>query len=104
MKKQYRLRFLPLFIKDLDEIVDYISIHLNNPIAAERLIDDVEKSIMRRLESPDIFAPYPSVKDREYPYYWIRVRNYYVFYVLIEDVMEVRRIIYSRRNISEQLK
>lgn len=34
-EKHYKLRILPLFEDDLNEIVDYISIHLQNPIAAE---------------------------------------------------------------------
>ena len=33
--KHYKLRILPLFEEDLNEIVDYISIRLQNPIAAE---------------------------------------------------------------------
>ncbi len=40
--KQYKLRILPLFEDDLNEIVDYISIRLRNPEAAYRLIDAVE--------------------------------------------------------------
>ena len=35
---------------------------------------------------------------REYPYRRINVGNYTVGYVLIDNVMEVRRIQYSRRN------
>ena len=34
-EKHYKLRILPLFEDDLNEVVDYISIHLQNPIAAE---------------------------------------------------------------------
>ncbi|MBF1682898.1 MAG: type II toxin-antitoxin system RelE/ParE family toxin, partial [Selenomonas artemidis] len=31
------------------------------------------------------------------------VRGYIVFYVVVGDTMEVRRILYSRRNIAEIL-
>ena len=40
--KTYKLRFLPLFEDDLNEITDYIANHLQNPSAALRLIDDIE--------------------------------------------------------------
>ena len=103
MDKPYKLRFLPLFETDLNMIVDYISIHLQNPEAAERLVDDVEDAINERLNNPESFEPYRTESGHPYPYYYIRVRNYLVFYVVIDDVMEVRRIVYGRRDLSKQL-
>ncbi len=53
MKHQnYKLRFLPIFEDDLNAIVDYIVNTLKNVDAANRLIDDVEYAILRRLEMP----------------------------------------------------
>lgn len=98
-EKRYKLSFLPLFEQDLNEIVDYISIDLNNPKAARKLVDDIEKAILKRLETPLTYAPYESSKARKYPYYKIKVKNFLIFYVVIDDTMEVRRILYSRRNI-----
>ena len=96
--KRYKLRILPLFEDDLNEIADYITYHLKNPSAAERLIDDAEAAIHERLSCAEAFEPYPSTKQREYPYYPIHIRNFKIFYVVIGDTMEVRRILYSRRN------
>ena len=103
MKNNYLLRFLPLFEEDLNAIVDYISIGLQNPIAANRLIDDVENAIFDRLPDAEAFEPYPTTADHPLPYYYIRVRNYLIFYVVYENVMEVRRIIYGPRDISKHL-
>lgn len=97
-EKKYKLTFLPLFEEDLNEIVDYISIQLKNLIAAMNLIDNVQRAIRQRLSSAESFEPYHSVTPRQHPYYRIFVRNYIVFYVVINDVMEVRRILYSRRD------
>lgn len=44
------------------------------------------------------YEPYQSLKNREYDYYRIYIRNYVIYYVVIEDVMEVRRIVYAGRN------
>lgn len=99
MEKTYKLRFLPLFQEDLMDIVDYISIKLRNPSAADALVSSVEKAIRQRATCAESFEPYQSKKDRQYPYYRIHVKNYTVFYVVIDDVMEVRRILYNRRNI-----
>ena len=102
-EKHYKLRILPLFEEDLNEIVDYITYRLKNPIAAEALISDVQTAIHDRLSCAEAFEQYHSAKERRYPYYRITVRNYTIFYVVIDDVMEVRRIIYSRRDIKRQI-
>ena len=48
-EKHYKLRFLPLFEEDLNEIVDYITHRLKNPIAADALVSDVQTAIRNRL-------------------------------------------------------
>lgn len=102
--KKYKLSFLPLFEADLIEITDYITNNLNNPEVALRLVDDIEIAINRRLETPLAFAPYPTSKNRPYPYYRINIRNFSVFYVVIGDTMEVRRVLYAKRNIDNLLR
>ncbi len=102
--KHYKLRILPLFEDDLNEIVDYIAIKLRNPSAAEELVDLVQESIQERLTCAEAFESYPSQKEREHPYYRIYVKHYIVFYVVIGDVMEVRRILYGKRNLWKQIK
>lgn len=97
-EKQYELRILPLFEDDLNKIVDYITFRLKNPAAAERLVDDVERAIRDCLPFAESFERYHSVRERRYPYYRIYVRNFTIFYVVIDNVMEVRRIMYSRKN------
>lgn len=103
-KQTYKLTFLPLFEKDLLEITNYIINTLQNPSAAHRLVDDIELAIIKRLEMPLSYAPYQSSKLRRHPYYRINVRNFSIFYVVIDDTMEVRRLLYSKRNIDKLLK
>lgn len=101
--KRYDLRILPLFEEDLNKIVDYIALRLQNPVAAERLVDDVEAAIRERLYCAEAFEPYHSAKERRYPYYRIQVRNFTIFYVVIGNTMEVRRILYSRRDFERHI-
>ena len=96
---KYQLRYLPLFYEDMAAVVDYISNDLQNPKAASKLIDLTEEAILKRLDNPVSFQPIQSKKDRKNPYYRININNYAVFYVVINDVMEVRRFLYSRRDI-----
>lgn len=101
--KKYRLQYLPLFGQDLMQTASYITNVLKNPDAAEKLVDDVETAILERLNTPLAFEPYPSVKKRKYPYYRIYVRNYVIYYVVIGDVMEVRRFLYGARDTERYL-
>lgn len=103
MSTKYKLRFLPLFQTDLEKIVNYIAHRLKNPQAAHKLVNDVEKAILKRLDNPLIGLPFPSNKPRKIPYYRINIRNFSVFYVVYDDIMEVRRILYSKRNIQSIL-
>ena len=68
------------------------------------MIDDIELAIVKRVEMPLSFAPYQSSKIKNHPYYRINVRNFSIFYVVIDNTMEVRRILYSKRNIDELIK
>ncbi|MDR1807598.1 MAG: type II toxin-antitoxin system RelE/ParE family toxin [Propionibacteriaceae bacterium] len=95
----YDVTYLPLFYEDLADAVDYIARRLQNPQAADRLITAVEAAIAERQKSPAGYQPHPSTRARPYPYYPIRVKNYVVFYVLIDHVMEVRRCLYARRDL-----
>ena len=98
MDKNYTLSVLPLFVDDLNEITDYIANILKNPTAANALIDNVEEAINKRLPFCESFPKFPSIKERDHPYYFITVKNYIIFYVVTGNVMEVRRIVYSKRN------
>lgn len=91
----YTLEYLPLFDEELSGAVGYIAHRLRNPDAAIKLISDVEQAIQNRLFAPESFAPIPSTKKRVHKYYRIPVGNYIVLYVVIGNVMEVRRFVYE---------
>ena len=55
--RRYKLSILPLFEEDLNEIVDYIALRLENPIAARALVDDVEKALIERTYCAESFEP-----------------------------------------------
>ena len=84
INKQYELQYLPLFYDDLRQTLTYIERKLHNPQAAADLLDAVE--------------------DRKNPYYAIYVKNFVVYYVVLEHrIMEVRRFLYKRQNRQEMI-
>ena len=100
---KYKLRYLPIAQDDLFEIIDYIQNVLKNPIAADNVLNRIEEAILDRLDNPESFAIWEKGEAREYPYRRINVGNYSVWYVVIDDVMEVRRILYAKLDEKELL-
>lgn len=99
--EKYELKIFPLFEEDINNTAEYISDILKNPSAAKRLIEETEKAIYKRLDNPLSFPPYKSKKHRSDTYYRIFIGNYTVFYTVIDNVMEIRRFIYSKRDMEE---
>ena len=103
LNKHFQLQYLPSFEDDLNDIVDYIAVKLHNPEAASDFLDDVEEAVKERLNHPLSFEPYPSARPRRHPYYRIYVKHYTIYYVVLDDIMEVRRIIYTPRDTPNQV-
>ena len=99
----YTVSYLPIFEADLFEAWHYIAFKLKNPSAADKLIADTEKAIIKRLETPEAFEKYSSKKERRHSYHQIQIRNFTVWYVVIDNVMEVRRFLYNKREIKKLL-
>lgn len=103
--EKYELRYLPLFYDDVSEKIMYIKDILNNPKAANDLVDSIENAIMERLPVCESFESYHSCKDRKNLYYRIYVKNYVVYYVVINEngkkIMEIRRFLYKAQNREE---
>jgi plasmid stabilization system protein ParE len=94
--KEYTLRYGPLFQDEVASTQDYIAKSLQNPIAADNLVDKVEQAILKRLKDPEIFRVYTSTRGEEYRR--ISVGNFFVLYVMHGNIMEVRRFVYARRD------
>lgn len=103
-KSEYSLRYIPRYEKDLNEIVDYIVLKLNTPVSALKLVEKLETAILERLHCPVSFEPFQSNRKRKYPYYRIYVENFVVYYVVIDKVVEVRRLLYKGRDADKLIK
>ena len=79
------------------QICTYIE-ELHNSDASKILIDEIEKSNFKKIIKFNSILTLFVCKEREGIYYRIYVRNYIIFYVVNDNIMEVRRIIYSKRD------
>ena len=96
--KKYKIIYLPTFISQFNNILYYVTYELQNKIAADNFYSEVVKQIEIRSEAPESYKVFKKIGNEEIKYYKINVKNYTIFYVVKNNVMEIRRIYYSKRN------
>ena len=91
---------------DIYEAAKYIAEQLLNPSAADRLIDDIERTVNSLSIMPDRYA---LVKDdvlARLGFRFIPVNNYLIFYIIREEMktVTIQRFLYGRRDWVNILK
>ena len=99
----YEIRYLPLARKDLTDITTYIADHLKAPKAAMDLLNALDESISRLEQFPYSCKVYQPIRELENEYRLLPVKNYAVFYVVKEKVVEIHRVLYAKRDLKEKL-
>ncbi len=102
----YRIEFLPISKKDIDDIIYYISNHLKNDMAAKKLRDLFMSSFDHILEFPyscSVYQPNGILKN-EYRSY--RVKNFLIFYTIHnqENLILIVRVLYQKMDIQSILE
>ena len=98
------IKYLPSFYQELDIIVDYISITLEAPRAALNLVNELDAGIKNLKKFPNAYRLYRPIKPIKTQYRILTVGNYLVFYVVFEKYIEIHRMIYKKRNLSQLIK
>jgi addiction module RelE/StbE family toxin len=99
----FELYYLPSFKRDLAAIAGYITKKLQAPKAALDLIDSVEAAVLQLRDSPFAHRLYQPLIPIDAEYRILPVKNYLVFYIVLEDknTVELHRIIYKRRDLPQ---
>lgn len=106
MAFEYSYRFTEKAMQDLDEILHYISVDLDNPMAAKSL----GKKIFERIDSARCFPESGALVDNEYladkTVRKMIADNYVIYYKAHHDekMISVVRIVYGKRNLDEILR
>ena len=87
------------YISQLNNILFYITYELKNKIAADNFYNEVVKQIEIRSNFPESYQVFKTIQDKQIKYYKINVKSFTIFYVVKDNVMEVRRIYYNQRNL-----
>jgi len=96
----HRIVMLPRAVQDLEDIVDYLS---------QFYTSTAIKQYDRIIEKINDIPPYPN-KYEEYgtgqyhnTYRRMVVDDYLVFYAVLDDVIEIHRILHGKRDIGRYL-
>ena len=96
MSEIYKLVILPEAQKDIRDIIMYIAISLAAPKAALDLQDAFEKEIMSLTRMPERFRTIDEQPRKDAGVRKIRVRNYYIYYLIseLETTVKIMAVIY----------
>lgn len=92
------IEYSPEAVTDLQGIEEYISVELENPQSAEKIVDDIIDKIDNLSELPEIGSPLSSRVDVKTDYRYLVCGNYNVFYRVEYDTVKIIRVLNARRN------
>jgi len=98
MGKRYKIEYRPVAQKDLTEIIEYVQ--LDNPSAALQLLDQIDEAISQLEDSPYKGSLPKDIRLQHLDYRVLVVTSYLVFYVVMSDTVEIRRILHGKRKYS----
>ena len=94
--ENYNIKIFPRAKQDMEEVIDYLN--TLSPDVALKYYDLLVEEIAGLSQMPER-CPRPkdlALAARGYRY--LIVKNYLVFYVIAGDTVQIRRILYARRN------
>jgi len=93
-----KLRVNPIAARDLEEIKDYITNTLQNPIAAENTVSAIVKRYKALPDMPKIGTPLRTKTTIPTDSCRMGTYNYMIFYKIEGEFVRVYRILYGRRD------
>lgn len=98
--KKYKIVMLPTAKNDLADMVEYLSQFY--PSTALNRYDRIVEKISLLADMPNMCEEYPTAVSG-YSYRKMIVDDYLVFYVVLEDIVEIHNIINGKFDISKYL-
>lgn len=98
---KYRVEYLPVAYDDLDEIFTYIA--ADSLDAAASFLNEIDTAILRLEEFPEMGANPKNQRLTNKGYKILIVNDYLVLYVVIGEIIEIRRIVSGKRSYANLL-
>jgi len=84
--------------EDLISIVEYIQ--MDDPLSTQTFLDEVDQTIAKLENFPYIGSTPKDMRLMHLNYRILMIGNYLVFYVVLDEIIEIRRILYGKRQYS----
>ncbi len=94
--ERYKVKIYPSAQQDLRDIVDYLN--TLSPSAALRYYDKLTEEIASLSTMPERCPRPRDLALAAKGYRYLIVENYLIFYVVSEGTVQIRRILYGRRD------
>ena len=94
----YTLKYAKSYYDDVKSTVNYIKHSLQNPIAAQRLKDEIKNKLKKLKENPFIYPVVPDEYLASKGYRFIMINNYMIFYKVKEKQIDIIRFLYGYRD------
>lgn len=98
---EYKVKILPAAQEDMAEIVEYLN--TLSPQAALRYYNLLVEKIKSLSDMPERCLKPRDAQLRLRDYRFLTIENYLVFFVIIGDTVQIRRILYGRRQYESLL-
>ena len=102
--KQYHVKISRTALGDMEEIYNYIAIHLQEPETAMRQYDRIAEAIQSLDMLPERCSLLDCEPERSQGLRRLLVDHYSVFYVVGADAVSVARVLYSGADIVYRLR
>lgn len=94
--EQYKVKIYPAAQQDLLDIIDYLN--TLSPEAALGYYDRITEAIASLAQFPERCPRPKDLALAAKGYRYLVVKQYLVFYVVVGDTVQIRRILYGRRD------
>ena len=94
--ENYKIKIFPRAKQDMEEVIDYLN--TLSPDVALKYYDLLVEEIAGLSQMPERCPRPKDLALAARGYHYLIVKNYLVFYVIAGDTVQIRRILYARRN------
>ncbi len=100
----YKVEYLPVAKRDIEDAVTYIAVTLASPSAARSLLNAISEAIARISQFPYAYEAYRPKWPLKAELRRAPVGGYVLYYAVYEDRVEVWRLLHGRQDRDAHLR
>lgn len=90
--------YTPSAKKDIEGAVTYLFFNLSAPQAARDLVRELDETVDRVMRCPYAGSLYRTDRAMRDEIRWVTVKSFVLYYVVMEDTIQIRRFLHGKRN------